>query len=156
VTVGPLPLHCITLNTILRSTHYELLHPSGIRIRLRRVTGSRILGSAYSFPMARSCHTNIRDPHISRYKSIESPYLTTRAPVHQLHISTMKLFTVYSSLLLASLSAIGLAEISFDPLPLRLYTGDSCELHWSTDTDYVSTPQVLVLHTGTDCDGRRY
>jgi hypothetical protein len=60
----------------------------------------------------------------------------------------MKLSSLHA-LLFASLSAIGLAEISFDPLPLRLYTGDSCELHWSTDTDYVSTPHfcsyLLVL-----------
>jgi hypothetical protein len=68
----------------------------------------------------------------------------------------MKLTSVYASLLLASFSAIGLAEILFDPLPLRLYSGDTCELHWSTDTDYVSTPQVPLLHTVTDCDGRRY
>jgi hypothetical protein len=67
----------------------------------------------------------------------------------------MKLTSFYASLLLANLSAIALAEILFDPLPLRLYTGDSCELHWSTDTDYVSMTQVLLLHTGTDHHRRR-
>lgn len=56
----------------------------------------------------------------------------------------MKFTSVYASLLLAGLSAIGLADISFDPLPLRLYAGDSCELHWTSDRDYVSMPQIPV------------
>jgi hypothetical protein len=51
----------------------------------------------------------------------------------------MKLSSTYTALLAASFSAIGLAEILLEPLPLRLYTGDSCELHWTSDRDYVST-----------------
>jgi hypothetical protein len=54
----------------------------------------------------------------------------------------MKLFSFHAALLVASLSAIGLAEISFDPLPLRLYTGDSCELHWTSDREHVSMPDA--------------
>ena len=62
----------------------------------------------------------------------------------------MKLFTTYATLLVAVLSAVGLAEILFDPLPLRLYTGDSCELHWTTDRDYVSMHEVQrsIRHSG--------
>lgn len=54
----------------------------------------------------------------------------------------MKFSSVYASLLVASLSAVSLAEISFDPLPLRLYAGDSCELRWTADRDYVSMTEV--------------
>lgn len=54
----------------------------------------------------------------------------------------MKHFSFYATLLVANFSAIGLAEILFDPLPLRLYTGDSCELHWTTDRNYVSMHDV--------------
>ena len=54
----------------------------------------------------------------------------------------MKLTSFCTSLLVAKFSAIGLAEILLDPLPLRLYTGDSCELQWTTDRDYVSISSV--------------
>ena len=54
----------------------------------------------------------------------------------------MKHFSFYAAFLIATFSAIGLAEILFDPLPLRLYTGDSCGLHWTTDRDYVSMNDV--------------
>jgi hypothetical protein len=54
----------------------------------------------------------------------------------------MKLSTTYTALLAASFSAIGLAEILLEPVPLRLYTGDSCELHWTADRDYVSMHDV--------------
>ena len=54
----------------------------------------------------------------------------------------MKLLSFYAALLATSFSAIGQAEILLDALPLRLYTGDSCELHWTTDVDYVSMHDV--------------
>jgi len=54
----------------------------------------------------------------------------------------MQFLSFYVTLLVASLSAIGLAGILFDPLPLRLYTGDPHELYWTTDRDYVSTPNA--------------
>jgi hypothetical protein len=57
----------------------------------------------------------------------------------------MKLFSMHAAFVVASFSTIGLAEILFDPLPLRLYTGDSCELHWTTDRDYVSMPFTIAL-----------
>ncbi|GAB7336019.1 hypothetical protein MBLNU13_g08841t1 [Cladosporium sp. NU13] len=55
----------------------------------------------------------------------------------------MKLHFFYATLLVTSFSAIGLADISLDALPLRLYTGDSCELHWRTDRDY--TLELLLV-----------
>jgi hypothetical protein len=57
----------------------------------------------------------------------------------------MKLSTTYTALLAASFSAIGLAEILLEPVPLRLYTGESCELRWTTDRYYVS---IHVLQKG--------
>ena len=65
----------------------------------------------------------------------------------------MKLFSFYATLLVTSFSAIGLAEILLDALPLRLYTGESCELRWVTDRDYVSMHDAqgtIGLQTGTD------
>lgn len=55
----------------------------------------------------------------------------------------MKHFSFHAALLVATFSAIGLAEILLDPVALRLYTGDSCELHWTADRDYVSKEGVL-------------
>lgn len=54
----------------------------------------------------------------------------------------MKLLSFYATLLVPSFSAIGFAEILLDALPLRLYTGDACELHWTADRDYVSMHDV--------------
>jgi len=50
----------------------------------------------------------------------------------------MKLTILKCSLLIAGLSAIGLASISLEPMPSRIYTGDIHELSWTTDRDYVS------------------
>ena len=54
----------------------------------------------------------------------------------------MKFFSLSAALLVTGFSAIGLAEVLLEPLPLRLYTGDSCELRWTIDRDYVSTHDV--------------
>lgn len=65
----------------------------------------------------------------------------------------MKLLSFYATLLVTSFSAIGLAEILLEPLPLRLYSGDACELHWATDRDYVSMHDVqgsIGLQAGTN------
>jgi hypothetical protein len=56
----------------------------------------------------------------------------------------MKLTFLNGSLLIAGFSAIGLASISLEPMPSRIYTGDIHELSWTTDRDYVS-----------DCGGRK-
>ena len=62
----------------------------------------------------------------------------------------MKLLSFYATLLATSFSAIGQAEILLDALPLRLYTGDSCELHWTTDVDYVSMHDAQKIISCTD------
>lgn len=65
----------------------------------------------------------------------------------------MKLPSFYAALLVTGFSAIGSAEILLDALPLRLYTGDACKLHWMTDRDYVSMHDAqgtIGLQTGTD------
>lgn len=56
----------------------------------------------------------------------------------QYDISNMKLMILNGSMLIAGLSAIGLASISLEPVPLQLYAGDVHELSWTTDQDYVS------------------
>lgn len=50
----------------------------------------------------------------------------------------MNLTILSGSMLIADLSAIGLASISLEPMPLQLYAGDVHELSWTTDRDYVS------------------
>jgi hypothetical protein len=50
----------------------------------------------------------------------------------------MKLTFLNGSLLIAGLSAIGLASVSLEPMPSRIYTGNVHELSWTTDRDYVS------------------
>jgi hypothetical protein len=62
----------------------------------------------------------------------------------------MKLTLLNGSLLIAGLSAIGLASILLEPMPSRIYTGDIHELSWTTDRDYVSHCGALRL-VATSC-----
>jgi hypothetical protein len=62
----------------------------------------------------------------------------------------MKLTLLNGSLLIAGLSAIGLASISLEPMPSRIYTGDIRELSWTTDRDYVSNRGARRL-VATSC-----
>jgi len=49
----------------------------------------------------------------------------------------MKLTLLNGFMLIAGLSAIGLASVSLDPMPSKLYAGDAHKLSWTTDRDYV-------------------
>jgi hypothetical protein len=57
----------------------------------------------------------------------------------------MKLTLLNCSLLIAGLSAIGLASISLEPMPSPLHAGDTHELFWTTDRDYVSNCEARSL-----------
>jgi hypothetical protein len=56
----------------------------------------------------------------------------------------MKLTILNGSLLIAGLSAIGLASISLEPMPSRIYTGDTHELSWTIDREYVSITEPAI------------
>lgn len=51
----------------------------------------------------------------------------------------MKLTTLNGFMLIAGLSAIGLASVLLEPMPSKLYAGDTHILSWTTDRDYVSS-----------------
>jgi hypothetical protein len=55
----------------------------------------------------------------------------------------MKPTLLNGSLLIAGLSAIGLASMSLEAMPSPLHAGDTHELSWTTDRDYVSNCETL-------------
>ncbi len=50
----------------------------------------------------------------------------------------MKLSSVYSSLLAATLSTLGVATILIDPISSTVLVNDTLDITWSADQDYVS------------------
>jgi hypothetical protein len=141
------PARRINKLTVFSCYYFSDFSPLGISIPLLRDLGNRFwstcpvvqVGSCVMLETKKKSIAS-RTSHINLLKHRYGTSTTLRTTFSN-HTLIMKL--IDCSLLLASLSAIGLASISLEPMPSPLHAGDTHELSWTTDRDYVSNCETL-------------